>query len=145
MGEGAHVTVQNSIIFLFNLRRKEWAVRVMPEQRVQVAATRFRIPDVALARASGPYEKKVVRIAPLLCVEVLSSEDRMARIQERAADYLAMGVPMLWIVDPWKRQAFHSDAAGLREVSEELVVPGTEIQVTLAEIFADLDEFDAEA
>jgi len=69
----------------------------------------------------------------------------MSEIEERTNDYLAMGVPIVWIVDSLRRTAFISDASGQRQVSEELAVPGTEIRVTLAEVFAELDELEGRA
>ena len=40
---------------------------------------------------------------PLLCVEVLSPEDTMQRTRERVRDFLEMGVPAVWVVDPATR------------------------------------------
>jgi Uma2 family endonuclease len=80
----------------------------------------------------------------MLCIEILSRDQRMSEIEERAKDYLAMGVPMVWIVDPLRRTAFVSDESGQRQVAEELTVPGTEIRVTVAEVFAELDELEAQ-
>jgi Uma2 family endonuclease len=81
-------------------------------------------------------------VAPLLCIEILSSDQRMSEIEERAKDYLAMGVPMVWSVDPLRRTVFVSDASGQRQVAEEPAVLGTGIRVTLAEVFAELDELE---
>ncbi|MBB5059524.1 Uma2 family endonuclease [Granulicella aggregans] len=140
-GEGQHSNIQVFFIGLFLQHKREWGIRVWPEQRVQVAANRFRVPDVTLTRAIDPFEA-IITVAPLLCIEVMSSEQRMSEIEERAKDYLAMGVPMVWIVDPLRRTAFVSDANGHRQVPEELAVPGTEIRVTLQEVFAELDELE---
>ena len=41
-----------------------------PELRVQVAAERFRVPDVVVLRSGAPVEA-IVRVPPLLCIEVL--------------------------------------------------------------------------
>jgi Uma2 family endonuclease len=141
VGEGQHSNIQSFFIGLFLQQKREWSIRVWPEQRLQVAATRFRVPDVAVTRASDPFEA-IITVAPLLCIEILSRDQRMSEIEERAKDYLAMGVPMVWIVDPLRRTAFVSDASGQRQVPEELTVPGTEIRVTLAEVFAELDELE---
>jgi len=144
VGEGQHSNIQVFFIGYFLQHKREWGIRVVAEQRVQVAATRFRIPDVALVSSSGPFEA-IVRVPPVLCIEILSKDQRMSEIEERAKDYLAMGVPMVWIVDPLRRTAFVSDANGQRQVAEELAVPGTGIRVTLAEVFAELDELEGRA
>ena len=144
VGEGQHSNIQTFFIGYFLQHKREWGIRVLTEQRVQVAATRFRVPDVALASSSSPFES-IVRVPPVLCVEVLSRDQRMSEIQERAKDYLAMGVPMVWIVDPLRRTAFVSDASGQRQVPEVLEIPGTDIRVTVAEVFAELDELEGRA
>ncbi len=143
-GEGQHSNIQKFFIVYFAIRAEELGVQVWPEQRVQVAATRFRVPDVTVMRASDPFEA-IITVAPLLCIEILSKDDRMSEIEERAMDYLAMGVPMVWIVDPLRRTAFVSDASGQRQVAEELTVPRTGIRVTVAEVFAELDELEGKA
>jgi Uma2 family endonuclease len=141
VGEGQHSNLQLFFSVYFAARKREWGIRVWPEQRVQVAANRFRVPHVTLTRASDPFEA-IITVAPLLCIEILSRDQRMSEIEERAKDYLAMGVPMVWIVDPLRRTAFVSDASGQRQAPVELEVPGTEIRVTLAEVFAELDELE---
>ena len=123
VGEGQHSNIQGFFIGFFQEHKREWGIRVWPEQRVQVAASRFRVPDVTVTRTSSPFEP-IITVAPLLCIEILSKDQRMSEIEERAKDYLAMGVPMVWIVDPLRRTAFVSDASGQRQVAEELEVPG---------------------
>jgi hypothetical protein len=44
LGEYDHARLQMAVSAYFYVRRKEWGIDVVPEQRVQVAATRFRIP-----------------------------------------------------------------------------------------------------
>jgi Uma2 family endonuclease len=141
-GEGQHSNIQSFFVGYFAKRERELGIRVWPELRVQVSATRIRVPDATVTRRSVPLES-IITIAPLLCVEILSRDQRMSEIEERAQDYLAMGVPMVWIVDPLRRTAFVSDANGQRQVPEVLEIPGTEIRVTVAEVFAELDELEA--
>ncbi|WP_263375687.1 Uma2 family endonuclease [Granulicella aggregans] len=62
-GEGQHSNIQVFFIGLFLQHKREWGIRVVSEQRVQVAPTRFRIPDVAVLSASGPFEA-IVRVRP---------------------------------------------------------------------------------
>ena len=41
----------------------------------------------------------------------------MSRVEVRINDYLAMGVPYVWVLDPETKQAFTATAAeGLKEV-----------------------------
>ena len=48
------------------------------ETRLQVAATRFRIPDVSVY-SEKPNEQVFTR-PPLICIEILSPEDRVSRV-----------------------------------------------------------------
>jgi len=54
-----------------------------------------------------------VTTPPLLCVEVLSPDDRMVDMQGKIDDYLAMGVPAIWVVNPSSRKAFVVDRGAL--------------------------------
>ncbi len=117
----------------FYMRRKEWGIDVVPEQRVQVAATRFRIPDVCVIRADRPPEQ-IFTTPPFICIEVLSREDRLERMQERCQDYLAFGVPYVWILNPRDRSAYRCTNDGLFEV-QELRTENPDIVVPLAALF----------
>ena len=145
MGEGQHALIQAFFIMFLGQRQRAWGVRVLPEQRVQVSETRFRVPDVCMARVSDPFER-IVRVPPLLCVEILSWDDRMTEIQERVDDYFAMGVQAVWVVDPRRRRAFAAGSGGfLYPERDALIVEGTPVNVPVAEIFVELDELERES
>jgi Uma2 family endonuclease len=98
-----------------------------------------RIADVAILRANAPREK-VSLTPPLICIEILSPEDRLSRAKLVLADYLAMGVPHIWLIDPIRRAAFTFDERGLLEVDpHNLAVPGTAIRLDLSEAFSAID------
>ncbi len=146
VGEKEHSAWQGALTMYFRNRRKEWGLRVYPELRLQVAPTRYRVPDVMLLRRDAPDEQ-IITHPPLVCIEILSPEDRFGRMEERIADYLAMGVPDVWIVEPALSagssavQGYHCTGAHHREwrPMNRLVVAGTPIAVELAEIAADLN------
>lgn len=69
-----------------------------------LSPTRVRIPDVAIVTAEDTDE--VNQRPPLLCIEILSPEDCLSRVPRVVADYLAFGVPLIWIVDPYDSKAF---------------------------------------
>jgi Uma2 family endonuclease len=99
MGEYDHSSWQQAIQRWFWLHEKEWNIRVRPELRVQVAATRFRVPDVTLLDRSQPIEQ-LITIAPLAVFEVLSPEDRVQRLNRKLEDYKRMDIPQIWVIDP---------------------------------------------
>ncbi len=141
MGELPHASVLVFFSAYFTIHKKEFATRVYSELRLQVSPQRYRIPDVLVVRGSDPAET-VVTIAPLLCIEILSRDDRMVDMMERIDDYLTMGVRTVWVVDPRHRKAYQTDGQSLQPV-ETLTVPETPISIPLAEVFAELDELEA--
>jgi Uma2 family endonuclease len=139
LGESDHSDLQTRIAKLLGTDDNEVYLWVNTELRVQVKATRFRVPDVCVRRANAPSEK-IVQTPPLLCIEVLSPEDRAVRIRARVRDYLEMGVPEVWVIDPATRTASVCTGAATIEVSTgELRVPETPVTLTLADIFKILD------
>jgi Uma2 family endonuclease len=103
------------------------------ETRLRITPSRFRVPDVC-AYLSEPDEE-VFTSPPLLCVEVLSPEDRMSKVVTLAREYLAMGVPVVWVIDAAGRQAFTmAPATGFYENTEGSLSAG-EVHIMLSEIF----------
>jgi Uma2 family endonuclease len=75
---------------------------------------------------------------PFLCVETLSPEDRWSRVEARIDDFLAMGVPYVWVLDPLTRKAYIATGAeGLREVKDGVLrTANPTFQVPLSDLFA---------
>jgi len=139
LGEFDHNTFQIAIGSHFWFHRKQWQIHPVTEQRIRVSPTRVRIADIAVLRSDAPREQ-VTTTPPLICFEILSPEDRIPRTKLVLADYLAMGVANIWLVDPIRRAAFTFDAQGLHDADPtNLCVTGTEIQLDLTEAFAALD------
>ncbi len=72
---------------------------MLPELRVQVAATRYRVPDVTMLDRSRPIEQ-IITHPPLAVFEVLSPEDSLQRLKRKMEDYRRMGIPEIWVIDP---------------------------------------------
>jgi Uma2 family endonuclease len=138
-GEKEHSIIQRYLTVLFAIKRAEWGVEVFPELRTQIAARNFRVPDVLVVRVGESFERYVTR-PPLIAIEILSPEDSLRAMQEKAAQYRRFGIENIWIVDPEPRLAYRYTSAGLEEVQTgELTVPETPIRVVLGEMFAELD------
>lgn len=145
MGETPHARLQGFFSRYFSAHEDEWNIEVLPEQRVQVGPTRFRIPDVMLA-ALPNQDPLIVRSPPILCIEILSSKDRMRKVQERIDDYVRMGVRSMWVIDPWRRLVYAAGAdAILHETTDRLTVEGTPIAITVPAIWAELDRLEKRA
>ena len=107
------------------------------ETRVRTLETRYRVPDVCAYRKRP--DESIFITPPLLCVQVLSPDDRMSRVMEVADDFLRMGVPVVWVLDPVRKAAYIIDANGLREVSGEIEAVDGDLKLSLAEVFSDDD------
>ena len=139
VGERDHSELQRELIFFFRSRQRQWNAFVFPEQRIQVSSTRFRVPDLCVYVNERPAEQ-VFRTPPFICIEILSPEDRMERIQEKIDDYLNFAVPYVWVVNPRNRRAWAYTKEGSREVSGgTLRTENPSLEVPLNEIFAGLD------
>jgi len=140
MGEFQHARIQALIASLFIVNEDAWSVQTVVEQRIRVRPSRVRVCDVAVLHTSAPYEA-VTSTPPLICIEILSPEDRIPRAKLVLADYLSMGVQNLWLIDPIRRTAYTFDATGLHEADTTgLSVPNTPIHLDLTEFFAKLDK-----
>jgi Uma2 family endonuclease len=135
LGEWPHSRTQGRLYAFLFQREAQWGIRVVPEQRVQVNPTRFRVPDVCAILASDPVEP-IVRRAPFLCIEILSKEDTVSRLNERLSDYFQMGVRYVWVLDPLTRRAFCYTPGEMHEVLDGMLrTKDSEIAVPLAEVF----------
>lgn len=135
LGEKSHSGLQTEFIVYLSTRRKKWGIRVWPEQRVQTRPTRFRIPDICVTL--GEPDEEIFRSAPFLCIEIMSSEDRIGRMELRIQEYLDMGVAFVWLVDPFKRTAWIYSEAGKKLVTDGVLrTASPDIEVPLDELFA---------
>jgi Uma2 family endonuclease len=142
VGEAQHSAVQKFLINYLSAHEDTWGVTVWPEQRVQTSETHYRVPDICAKRNTARFEP-ILTTAPVLCVEVMSHDDRLHELIERADDYLEMGVVAVWIVDPFRRKAWIAVSGSLNSVSEHLDVPGWAILVPLSEVFSYLEKLEA--
>jgi Uma2 family endonuclease len=91
---------------------------------------KVRIPDVSFTRrerlpAGGPARGHA-RVAPDLVVEVVSPHDEHAMIESKLRDFLAAGVPLVWIVSPESRtvQVCRADGSATRLNQSETIDGG---------------------
>jgi Uma2 family endonuclease len=135
VGEKDHSKAQLEIQFYLWERRKRWNLFVIQAQRVQLSPTRYRIPDICVVVGSEPDEQ-IFTSPPFLCIEILSPEDRMSRMQQKIDDYLAFGVSYVWVVDPQTRKAWIYTSEGSREVRDGMLrTENPEILVPLDAVF----------
>ena len=130
VGEWDHSRLQALLLKHLLQYEDTFGLLVVAEQRVQVTPSRFRIPDLCVVRGN-PGEQILTR-PPLLCIEILSPDDRMSSMQERIDDFLAFGVENVWIVDPRRKKAYWADSTGVHEATAGILEAiGTPIRVDL--------------
>jgi len=134
VGESDHSWIQLRIGSFFLNRFPETGIVAIPEWRFQVKPTRFRIPDLVVVR--GRPNERILTQTPLLCIEILSPEDTISRMNVRIQDYLDFGVPEVWLVDPQERRVWIHRRDGMQEATGAAIrADGASIEVPVAEIF----------
>ena len=135
LGEDQHSAWQVTLATYFQVRRREWSIRVRTELRTRTSERRYRIPDIAILDAALPREPIAIA-PPLIAIEILSPEDRLARLVVRLGDFEAMGVPAIYVIDPADNSLLRFKAGRL-EVVETMQL--RDITIPFAEILAELD------
>ena len=116
VGQKKHGLVQKMVLLFFTRLEEQLGIFSLQEQRVKVGPTRFRVPDICVML--GEPDEEIFTTAPLLCVEVLSPDDRMSRMQEKIGDFLRAGVRYVWVVDPYSRKAWTYTSEGSFEAKD---------------------------
>ena len=119
-GRKDHSRLQGQALFWFMMREQSLGLAAFPEQRLRVGPRRFRVPDICVYQRPEPDEQIFTR-PPYICIEILSPEDRLARVQERLDDYLAMGVVNVWLLDPETKGGWWITAEGHFEALDRIL------------------------
>jgi Uma2 family endonuclease len=139
MGEKDHGRLQFKIAMWIEIHCRNAGIFQFIEQRIQVSERRFRVPDVCVYVGTEPNDQ-VFHTPPLVCIEILSPDDRVARIRDKIRDYMRFGVRYVWVVDPKDRSAWIYTSEGAVESKDGVLrTQDPEIVVPLPEIFAEID------
>ena len=132
VGENWHSQTQTNFagVLWQAARSKGFAVRA--EIRLQLAAGRYRIPDVAVFE--GPPRQSVPAEPPLLVVEVISPDDRLTTILAKLEEFRVFGVPHIWLADPQLKSLYTYGADGLHQVLE-LRLPELDLVIRPNDVF----------
>jgi Uma2 family endonuclease len=127
-------TLHARIQFLLQVLLHRQGVEALAEVHVRLSPSKYLIPDVIAAPViQSPYPTEPV----LLCVEILSPEDRVGAMLAKCEDYHAWGVPFCWVIDPEKQTAWQYHAENQPEHIARLgtLTAGT-LAVPLEELFS---------
>ena len=135
VGRKDHSKLQGEVFAWFRNRQRELRLKAFPEQRIQVALRRYRIPDVCVVALPEPDEQ-IFTQPPYICVEILSPDDSFPKLQGRLDDYLAMGVPNIWVLDPASRRGWSIAREGHFEALDgTLRTSDGRVNMALADLF----------
>jgi Uma2 family endonuclease len=133
LGEREHSDIQANLVTFFRSRFRSTGIQAWPEWRFRTSPTRFRVPDVIVTR--GKPDEDILTKPPLLCIEVLSPEDRMSRVNLRIKEFLDVGVPVVWLIGPKERRLWIYRSGSIEEAAGSVKLDGTSIEISFSEIF----------
>jgi Uma2 family endonuclease len=135
VGEWDHSDLQSEIVTYLRSRYRGKGIRAVVEQRVQVAARHFRVPDVCIVAGNEPPGQIITR-PPLAVIEILTRDDRAEVLQDRIDDYLAFGIRYVWVINPRNRRAFVYTTGGMSEAKDGILQTETpHVVLPLPEVF----------
>ena len=134
VGEFDHAWLQGKFVHLFMSTTRETDLLALIALRMRVKPATVRVPDVCVLR--GKPNEQVLTHSPLLCIEILSKDDTISKMNERIRDYLEFGVPAVWVVDPREKRIWIYRSGGLEEAAGNAVtVDGTNVTIPFSAIF----------
>lgn len=134
-GYGPHSYVLAALAAWLCGQTKRWGQFTLSVQRVKVSETRIRVPDLCVVRKED--FANIIQRPPLLCVEILSPEDRWNRVQESIDDYLQFGVPEIWVIDPEEAKAWICTPEGGQRLVANGVLSWKDVSIQLRELLPD--------
>jgi Uma2 family endonuclease len=95
-----HSAMQGKLHLALHEEGRSRGYKVWLELRIRTSRdpARFRIPDLCMTL--GEPDEDVFTSPPFLCVEILSPEDSALELRMKVDEYLAFGVPYVWVIDP---------------------------------------------
>ncbi len=115
-------------------RRRQWDIEVFTELRIRARQGWYPIPDLCIYQNPVPEEQVPTRM-PLLWIEILSPDDTMVRVLDKARQVVECGSPYVWIIDPDTLESYLRTATGLDLVPDKtLRLPDSPVVIPLLEV-----------
>ncbi len=128
-----HAKAQANIDHGVVASRKTSRLFSRPGLRIRVAPNRWRIPDITVfadREPEGDYPSNVFS-----AIEIVSPDDALDALYDKLAEYAAMGIPYIWVVDPGHRRIQKYEDESLIRV-DAIEFPERGFRLTAQEIFA---------
>jgi Uma2 family endonuclease len=133
VGDNAHSRLQAALTIYLGRRRKQWQIQVYTELRIRARENWFPIPDVCVFPLPAPQER-FPSTMPLLWIEILSADDKMVEVWEKARDVVQCGSPYVWIINPNTLESELRTSEGVIQIQDKtLRLPDSPIVVPLLE------------
>lgn len=136
MGNKKHSQVQANITKLIGNRYDD-LLNPLPELTTRLRDTQFCVPNLAIEELAKPIQGCYPgpNNPVLLCVEIVSSPDRVGKLFGKCEEYHKWGVPYCWVIDPERRLSweYFPDDVEPRKV-EETLTAGL-ISLSLEDVF----------
>ena len=133
VGDWAHAELQAALAAYFGRRRKQWNIAICTELRIRVREKWYPLPDVCIYRLPAPRQRYPEQ-PPLLWIEIISDDDKIADVWAKAKELVENGVPYVWVIDPHTLESELWTPAGKTGVSDKtLRIPDTDIAIPLRE------------
>jgi Uma2 family endonuclease len=100
--------------------------------RLKVREQLYLVPDVSVFWPDEPT-LAFPDHPPLVVVEILFNEDRMAAVRSKLDEYHTWGLPHVWLVDPYLRKLYTCDDR-LTEVAT-FRIPELDLELRPTQIF----------
>lgn len=134
MGTRSHSKLQAWLLFYLGNHEEQWKTETYASLRVRARQNWYAVPDVCVYELPAPEEEIPSRM-PLLWIEILSPDDTMAAVLEKARQVVECGSPYVWIIDPDTLESYLQTTAGLASVPEKtLRLPDGSIVIPLVEV-----------
>jgi Uma2 family endonuclease len=100
MPQKPHSKMQSYLVWKLNETARPLGYQVWDQQRLRTKSDppHYRIPDVCVT--FGEPDEDIFTEPPFLSVEILSPDDSALELRTKIDEYLELGVPYVWIVDP---------------------------------------------
>ena len=132
VGTKSHSRLQTRLARYLANRRKEWNVEAFVEMRIRAREGWYPIPDISVYKLPEP-EGEVPYEPPFLWIEILSQDDRITEVWDKARNAISCGAPYVWIIDPHTLESELWTSAGKVQIKDgTLRVPDSPIVIPLA-------------
>ena len=137
VGDVAHSFLQAMLVTYMNRRRKQRNIQAYTELRIRVREKWYPLPDVCVYTLPAPDERYPSRL-PLLWIEILSEDDRIIDVWNKAAELVENGVRYVWIINPNTLESELRTSAGISPVPDKtLRLPDSPIVIPLIDVLSE--------